>query len=385
MQPFLNGMDVLLTRHAAWLTGRRVALLSHQAALTMGGATSAQRLRAVLGKRLVALFGPEHGFMGLAGAGALTLSRRHPDWGIPVHSLYGTHRQPDPAMLRGIDTIVCDLQDLGARCYTYLATLRHMLQAAAAQGIAVIVADRPVPLPGVYDGPVAETSHLSFVAPVTLPLCTGLTPGEAARWIAREERLALDLRVVPVRGWDRKGPRGAGWTDWVPPSPGIRTWESGMTYLSTVFTEALPGIDCGRGTNMAFRVVGAPWLRGVELCEALRRRRLPGVSFHPFRYAAAVLPFAGRELDGVRLSVNAPLRFRPVLTAVTLLHTLQTVCGAGRVWRHRGVRPGWFDQLFGTARTRQQLQSGLTPDAIAATWVPALRRHAAACRELRLY
>ncbi len=382
---FSVGMEGLLSRHAGWLAGRRVALLSHQAALVRGGATSAQRLHELLGARLVALFGPEHGFLGHAGAGVATATRRHPDWRIPVHSLYGAQRRPTPAMLRGVELVVCDLQDLGVRCYTYLATLRAMLRATAAAGIPVIVADRPVPLPGVADGPTAEPAHFSFVAPVALPLCTGLTPGETARWIAREEVLRLDLRVARLRGWNRRGPRGEEWPDWMPPSPGIRSWEAAMSYPCTVFTEALPGIDAGRGTNLAFRVVGAPWLRAGELRDELQRRRLPGVAFQPCRYVAGVPPYEGRELEGLRLSVTAPARFRPVLTAVTLLHLLQRRHGAGRVWRHRGARPEWFDQLYGTAATRLALQRGDEPAAIAASWRAGLRRLAALRGVVGLY
>lgn len=382
---FCVGMETLLARHAGWLAGRRVALLSHQAALLSDGATSAQRLHERLGARLVALFGPEHGFLGHAGAGVATFTRRHPDWRIPVYSLYGARRQPAPRMLRDVDLVVCDLQDIGVRCYTYLATLRAMLHAAAAAAIPVIVADRPVPLPGAGDGPTAEASHFSFVAPVALPLCTGLTPGETARWIVRAERLKLDLRVARILGWDRRGPRGADWPEWMPPSPGIRSWEAAMTYPCTVFTEALPGIDAGRGTNLAFRVVGAPWLRAEALLGDLARRRLPGVVFHPCRYVAGVPPYEGRELDGVRLSVTEPARFRPVLTAVTILHLLRQRHGAARVWRHRGVRPGWFDQLYGTAATRGALQRGDDPSAIASAWQPGLRRLQAARELVGLY
>lgn len=158
-----------------------------------------------------------------------------------------------------------------------------------------------------------------------------------------------------------------------------------MTYPCTVFTEALPGIDAGRGTNLAFRVVGAPWLRAEAVCGDLARRRLPGVAFHPCRYVAGLPPYEGRELDGLRLSVTAPTRFRPVLTAVTLLHVLRERYGAARVWRHRGVRAAWFDKLYGTAATRLALRRDAEPAAIAASWQPGLRRLAALRGAASLY
>jgi uncharacterized protein YbbC (DUF1343 family) len=345
-----------------------VGLLSHQAALDAAGASSAQRLRRELGAGLTALFGPEHGFLGQAGAGVETHTSRHPDWGIPVYSLYGACRAPTPEMLAQVDLVVCDLQDLGARCYTYLASLANMLEACAARGVTVVVADRPIPLPNVVDGPLLDPACASFVAPVNVPMCTGMTPAEAARWIAADRKLDLDLRVAPMSGWRRAGRRAADWPDFVPPSPGIRTWESAQTYLATVFSEALPGIDVGRGTQLAFRLIGAPWLCAETFCGRLRALRLPGVTFNPYRYVAGVAPHAGAELDGVRLSVTDPDAFHPVATSVFLLHELRQVYGLKRVWRHDGVRPAWFDNLYGSAAVRRALVAGVAPGATAAAW-----------------
>jgi uncharacterized protein YbbC (DUF1343 family) len=382
---FSAGIDVLLAHHRAWLRGRRVGLLSHQAAVCGTGATSAQRLHEELGAGLVALFGPEHGFLGQAGAGVATHTRRHPDWKIPVYSLYGACRKPTPAMLRRVEVVVCDLQDLGARCYTYLATLRNMLEAAAACGARVIVTDRPIPLPRIVDGPMLEPAHQSFVGPAGMPMATGMTPAESAQWLKQALGLAVDLRVVPMRGWVREGRRGAGWPEFVPPSPGIRTWESGMTYLATVFSEALPGIDVGRGTGLAFRTLGAPWLRAEPFCGRMNACGLDGVRFHPHRYVAGVPPYAGRELDGVRITVTDPARFRPVTTSVHVLHTLSKMHGAARVWRHAGVRRGWFDQLYGTATVGQALRQGAPPDEITAAWRAADRAFLDGRRRALLY
>ena len=384
-QTFSTGIDVLLSEHRAALRGRRVGLLSHQAALDRQGETSAQCLRRELGHGLVALFGPEHGFLGQAGAGEATHTRPHPDWGIPVYSLYGACRKPTPEMLQQVEVVVCDLQDLGARCYTYLATLRNMLEAAAACGVRVIVADRPIPLPRVVDGPMLELAHGSFVGPAELPMATGMTPAESAQWLVRSLGHQVDLQVVPMRGWARDGRRGADWPEFVPPSPGIRTWASGTTYLATVFSEALPGIDCGRGTNLAFRLLGAPWLRAEVFCERMNEIGLAGVRFHPHCYVAGVAPYAGRELDGVRIAVTDPAQFHPVTTSVHLLHSLVQQYGTARVWRHKGVRPQWFDQLYGTSIVREALQKGTTPEEIVAGWRTANRVFFASRRKALLY
>ncbi|HOR98240.1 MAG TPA: DUF1343 domain-containing protein [Kiritimatiellia bacterium] len=380
------GMDVLAARRFDALHGRRVGLLSHQAALTRNGTTSAQCLRAALGNRLAALYGPEHGFFGQAGAGVHTTSRRHPDWGIPVHSLYGERRKPTPAMLSGLDLMVCDLQDLGVRCYTYLATLRNMLEACRDAGLSVLVTDRPIPLPRAVDGPMPDADALGFVTPCMVPLVYGMTPAESALWLRHTLFPDLRLDVVPMEGWTRED---AAWDGqrpaFLPPSPGIRTWESAMTYAATVFCEALSGIDCGRNTNLAFRVLGAPWLRAGQTCARLKSLRLAGVAFTPYRYTAAGGTYDGRELDGILLTVTDPARFAPATVSLALLQTLAEQYGPRRVWHHKGVRPTWFDTLYGTATTRRDLRGGRPFREIAAEWRTAQRAFQTARAAVLLY
>ncbi|MEI7899552.1 MAG: DUF1343 domain-containing protein [bacterium] len=379
-------MDVLHARRRDLLKGRRVGLLSHQAALTSDGSTSAQLLHRMLGTRLVALYGPEHGFFGQAGAGEHTYTRPHPDWNIPVYSLYGERRKPAPEMLTGVDLVVCDLQDLGTRCYTYLATLRNMLEACAEAGVEVVVTDRPIPLPQIVDGPMPDPKFASFVAPCSLPLLYGMTPAESACWMQDSFGLNVRLSVVPMEGWSRAD---AAWDGarpaYVPPSPGIKTWECAMTYAATVFSEALPGIDCGRGTNLAFRVLGAPWLRAEPFCDRIAAERPAGVTFHPYRYVAAMMPYAGKELDGVRLTVTDPARFRPAQVSLVILQTLAGLYGTARVWRHKGVRPEWFDKLYGTDRVRKHMATRAPLKPLFAEWAHERQAFDAARAKALLY
>ncbi len=380
------GIDVLCTELRGFLKDKRVGLLSHQAATTATGATSAQLLRQMPGVRLQALFGPEHGFLGQAAAGAHTSTRRHPDWDIPVYSLYDEGRRPTAEMLQDIDVVVCDLQDLGVRCYTYLATLRNMLEACSKANIDVIVADRPIPLPNVVDGPMAELGHLSFVAPCTMPFLTGMTPAESALWMHQQLGLKNHLAVAQMHEWQRAD---AVWDvrrpDFVSPSPGIKGWESAMCYAATVFTEALLGIDCGRHTNMAFRVLGAPWLRAEEFCAKLAEESLPGVSFHPYRYEAGKGAYNGTQLDSIRLSVTDAQAFRPTQTSVVLLRRLAECYGVERVWEHPGSKPGWFDTLYGTQRVREYLLSGAPLEPLFDEWRVGSRDFLAARDKILLY
>lgn len=379
------GIETLLGRHRGWLRGRRVALLSHQAATTATGATTAQRLREALGGSLVALFGPEHGYFGQAGAGVKTAEARHPDWGIPVHSLYGEHRKPTAAMLEGIDTVVVDFQDLGARCYTYLATLRRMLEAAGEAGIPVVVADRPVPLPRTVDGPPLDPAFRSFVADAPLPLTYGMTPGETARWLKDTLRLPVELRVAACTGWRRESHRLRDAPEWIPPSPGIRTWESAQCYLATVFTEAVACIDCGRGTNLAFRVFGAPWLDAARACSELNAQGLAGVAFHRHRYVAGTGPYDGAELDAVRISVTDPALFRPATASVTILDVVGRIHGRARLWDATEFRPEFFDKLYGGSTTRLALRDGADWREIAASWEPSIASFRASRAQALLY
>ncbi len=340
------GMDVL-RRDPAVLRGKRVGLLSHQAAVCADGASSAQALRETLGDRLVALFGPEHGFFGLAGPGEHTHSLQHPDWGIPVYSLYGELRKPSAEMLRGIDTLVFDLQDLGIRCYTYLGTLKLAMEACAECAVELVVADRPVPMPGLVDGPVAEPEYFSFVAPCALPMVYGMTPGETAQWLAERMDRPPRLTVVPLEGEDFSDwVRGSDWPEFIPPSPGIKSWEAARTYPATVFTEALTAVDCGRGTNMAFRVLGAPWLRAEEFCRrAVDRLGEFGLSAHPYRYTPESGQYAGQELDGIRLTIVDRRSYRPISASYVLMERLVAEYGKERVLS--GWRPEWLNKLYG--------------------------------------
>lgn len=380
---FTTGVWNLLHKHSSWLSGRRVGLLSHAAALDRCGASSLELLLQT-GCRLVAVFGPEHGFQGAAPAGQKVSSRHHHSLNIPVYSLYGKHRRPTRAMLRNVDCVVCDLQDLGSRPYTYVSTLFYMMEAACQLGIQLIVADRPIPLPMTIDGPMLQPAFTSFVGCVPVPMAYGMTPGETALWLKSHFALDLDLRVARMSGWPRQANRGPDWPAWLPPSPGIRSWDSAQCYLATVFAEAIPSIDNGRGTSLAFRVIGASWLPAKPLCDELNKMRQPGVSFHIQRYEAGFTGNAGRILEGVRININRPQMFMPVRTSVAILSAIQALCGKG-LWRRKDTRTEFFDKLYGTDTVRRSLQRGLPLQQIVHSWQRELKTFAAARQAVLQY
>ena len=227
-----------LVKHLNVVGPEPFGLLSREALPTAG------ILNNEFGSLLKCLFSPEHGWFGFAAAGEKTQGEPHPFWGVPIHSLYGDVRRPTPEMLEGLGRVVIDLQDIGVRCYTYLATIKLMLEACAEAGVAVTVLDRPVPLGGIIDGPMRDMAFASFVAPLNVPFCHGMTPAECAKFIVREEKLDLDLTVIKLRDWSHA--ERTPWRDFMPPSPAIRSWDCAALYPATVFSEAFNAIDCDR-------------------------------------------------------------------------------------------------------------------------------------------
>jgi uncharacterized protein YbbC (DUF1343 family) len=322
--------------------------------LTMQATSTTKRVSEALPGRLKALFSAEHGFFGAAAPGERAPSAWHPFWNLPIHSLYGEHRKPSKEMLEGIGRMVVDLCDIGVRCYTYLATLKNTLEACAENGIPVTVLDRPIPMGGVMDGPMRRSSYSSFVAPINVPFCHGMTPGECAAWIVRDQSLDLDLSIVKVTGWNHKSHEP--WPNFLPPSPAIRTWDSAVAYPMTVFTEAYPAIDCDRDGSLAFRIIGAPWMDSSALMRDLEAGLdTCGVEMRPYRYSPRGGPYAGLNLNGILFSVSRPVAYYPVTAGVLVFAAL--------LHRHarkamEGSRPEWMDKLYGSPEIRETVASG---------------------------
>ncbi len=334
--------------------------------LTMQATSTTGRLMRAFPDRLKALFSAEHGFFGSAAPGEKTASAWHPIWNLPIHSLYGEHRRPTPDMFEGLGRIVIDLCDIGVRCYTYLATLKNMLEACAEAGLPVTILDRQVPMGNVLDGPMRKPEFASFVAPINVPLCHGMTPGECAVWIKRAEDLSLDLEVVLLRGWDHQ--MHYPWPNFVPPSPAIRSWDHAVAYPMTVFTEAYPAVDCDREGPLAFRVIGAPWMDSSKLMKELQPGLdACGVNMRPYRYIPKGGPYVGFNLNGILLTVARPVGYYPVtasvliFTAILQHHTKQVSVGS---------RPEWLDKLYGSTEVRDTLASGDLGDLFQG-WIDA--------------
>ena len=384
-----SGLEVLLDRHLPWLRGRRLGLLAHQASVTHDLAHAAPLLTGLRGVRLARLFAPEHGLWGAAQDHAPIASTRDQVTGLEVWCLYGEQRAPTPQMLAGLDALVVDLQDVGARYYTFVWTLALAMRECARAGVRVIVLDRPNPLGGDrVEGNVPDPAFASFVGLYPLPARHGFTLGELARRFVLEEGIRCDLTVAPMRGWRR----AMLWEDtglpWVPPSPNMPTPDTARVYPGGCLIEGT-NLSEGRGTTRPFEWVGAPYLDGHRYAEALDGLGLPGVRFRPARFTPTFHKWAGEVCGGVQIHVTDRRRFRPFRTGVAAIAVARRLAPAEFRWREP---PYEFeharlpiDILFGTDRIRTQIEGGADLAVIEATWRTALPLYTRRRRAFMIY
>jgi len=373
-----SGLEVLVHRQARLVRGRRLGLLAHQASVDAHYAHAAQLLFALRGARLVRLFAPEHGLWGAAQDHAAIASTGDPITRLPVYSLYGRRREPTPAMLRGLDALVIDLQDVGARYYTFNWTMVLALRACARAGIDVIVLDRPNPLGGVaVEGNLPDPAFASFVGLHPLPARHGLTIGEVARYVNAEHGVGAALTIIPMRGWRRS----MLWEDtglpWVPPSPNMPTPDTARVYPGGCLYEGT-NLSEGRGTTRPFEWVGAPYLDAHAYASALTAERLPGVAFRPARFTPTFHKWRGRLCGGVQIHVTDGKTFQPFLTGLGVIAVARRLARRAFAWRkppyefeHRRLP---IDILCGTDRVRRDLERGVPLRAVERAWQPELAR-----------
>jgi len=315
--PVLTGLDRLVAADFAPLAGRTVGLITNQTGVDAKGRRGVDLLAAVPQVRMRALFSPEHGMTGQLDVGIP--NSRDAATGLPIWSLYGPARRPTPEMLAGIDTLVFDIQDVGVRYYTYLTTLVYTLEEGSRRNIQVVVLDRPNPITGtVVEGPLMDPDMRSFTSPHTIPVRTGMTIGEFAQMVVAERKLPVRLTVIPLQNWQRSQ-----WFDetglpWVNPSPNIRTPTQALLYSGVGLLEAT-NLSVGRGTEIPFEVVGAPWITDPQaLADGLNAKGLAGVQFQPAVFTPTSSVYAGKSVSGVQLQVTDRDAIRPVTVGLAL-------------------------------------------------------------------
>ena len=389
------GIDVLLADPGRFLDGRRVALLANQSSLTATGTPTLEALRAAPGVELVALLTPEHGWSGFEDDATPVDDRRDPRTGLAVHSLYGPRRRPSADVLRSLDAVVVDVQEVGLRCYTYATTVALLCEAAAETGTRVVLCDRPSLSGPRVDGPMLDPALRSFLGYLDVPFQHGLTIGEAVAWGTRH--LDVDLRVAPATGWSRGEPAPL---PFVPPSPGLPTPESVALYPGLVLLEGT-NLSEGRGTTLPFQLIGAPWFEGYALARALTELELPGLRFRPVTFRPRSDRHAGAVCEGVQLHVTDAAALRPLEALVRILAHVRAAHpefawtdAAALPWAQRpGAGEPWFepvhgalvDALTGDSSVREVVEGWLGFERADASWRDAARAFGQAVRPVLRY
>lgn len=352
------GNEVLLEKYYHLIDGKKVGLVTNQTGVNSKGISFIDILAATEGTELVALYGPEHGIDGTVRAGAWVESYIHPRFGIPVYSLYGSTRIPTQAMLQGIDVLLFDIQDIGARMYTYMSTLQYCLLAAEKYNKPLIVLDRPNPLGGVIvEGPVLEDPFKSFMGVDNLPLAHGMTAGELAHFFNRH--IGAALTVIPMEGYHRAMTFHDTGLHFVQTSPNIPDLTSAYGYMAT-------GLGEGTGVFQAdkFRWIGGKGLDAFRFAELLNGAGLPGVFF---------IPEARGTAGGVYLEIHDPYCFNPAKSGIYAL-AYAFILGDFQVPKSTSKNVVMFDKIMGTDKIGRYLEEGLTPQEIEAHYAPALER-----------
>lgn len=374
------GIDVLLSDSLHLVASRRVGFVTNLAAVDAGGTSAVARVRGAP-VRLVALFGPEHGLSATAAPGEKVASGVDTAANIPIYSLYGATRRPTPEMLEGIDVLVVDLPDVGARYYTYIGTTIEVMRAAAEAGIPVIVADRPNPIGGVVQGNILDPAHASFVGSLAVPMRHGLTLGEQALLARADLGIDVELTVVPAAGWRRAEFHESTGLPFRAPSPNLRDVDALFHYPGTCLFEGT-ALSVGRGSDLPFHQVGAPWLDTTAVLARIRAAGLEGVAFEGVTFTPRNPgdgKFADVPLLGVRLVVTDRHRYDSPATAVHLLAAIRAV-------HPEEIRIGGsFDRLAGGPTLREALLAGVAPAEIVASWRPGQQAYHRRVASVLLY
>jgi uncharacterized protein YbbC (DUF1343 family)/CubicO group peptidase (beta-lactamase class C family) len=372
----LTGIDVLERDNFKQLAGLRLGLVTNHTGRNREGRQTIDVLNKAAGVKLVALFSPEHGIRGVADENIS--DSKDEATGLPIYSLYGETRRPKAEQLKDLDALVYDIQDVGARFYTYISTLGYVLEEAAKVKLPVFVLDRPNPIGGVdVEGPVADSDKLSFISYHTIPTRHGLTVGELAQLFNRQRNIGADLRVIKMEGWRRSM-----WFDetnltWINPSPNMRSLTEATLYPGVGLLETT-NVSVGRGTDTPFEVVGAPWIQGDKLADYLNQRGIPGVRFVPLRFTPKTSVFKDEQCGGVNIIITDRVAFRPLLTGVEMALALRSL------YPHDWKVDSYL-RLLVNADTLERIKRGESARDIVASWNAALQEFRRARAEILLY
>ncbi len=363
--PVQTGIDVLRADGFAALRGKRVGLITNHTGRARDGATTIDLIFNAPGVKLVKLFSPEHGIRGALDADVPSSVDEKTK--LPILSLYGETQRPTAQMLEGLDALVYDLQDIGARFYTYTTTMAYVMEEAAKHKLPVFILDRPNPVNGwQIEGPSLDKELFSFVGYFPMPIRHGMTVGELAKLFNTENKIGADVTVIAMKNWRRDA-----WFDdtalpWINPSPNMRNMNQATLYPGIGAIEGT-NVSVGRGTDTPFEQIGAPWIDGLQLADTLNARSLPGVRFYPVRFTPTSSKYEKQECQGVFMIVTDRNALRPVRVGIEIASALNRMYPS-----QYQIDPG--ARLVGSRDTLSRLKSGDDPAAIASSWGAAEAR-----------
>jgi uncharacterized protein YbbC (DUF1343 family) len=353
--PVLNGIDVLREGNFKLLTGKRIGLITNHTGLAADGTSTIDLLHRSDLCKLVFILSPEHGIRGTLESNVQ--SSVDEATGLPVYSLYGEASRPTAEMLKSIDALVFDIQDIGARFYTYITTMGYCMEEAAKAKIPFYVLDRPNPIGGTQvEGPMLDADRVSFTGYMPLPVRHGMTVGELARYFNAEKKIGVDLYVIEMKGWHRTQYFWDTGQLWVNPSPNMRSMSAALLYPGICLLEPT-NVSVGRGTDRPFEIFGAPWIEPRRLAAEFERFRVAGVKAVPVFFTPKADRYQGKQCGGLSLSVTDPEKLNSVrlgLSVISILHRLY---------------PDKFEikrviGLLGNAEAQRRLEAGDSPDKV---------------------
>jgi len=379
----LLGIEVLEKGNFSILRNKRVGLVTNHTGRRKDGKLTVEVLQSEKAKkngiRLVAIFSPEHGFYGTEDT--YVASSTHTEFCIPIYSLYGEVKKPTREMLKNIDVLVFDIQDIGTRFYTYITTMALCMEAAKESNVLFVVLDRPNPITGEYvEGNLQEKEFLKmFGSYFPLPVRHGMTIGELALLFNREYGIKCKLKVVKMKGWRRDM-----WFDetgipWVNTSPNMRSLDAAILYPGTAYFEAGTNVTEGRGTEKPFQYIGAPFINPEEWAAELTSRNIPGVAFEPIAFTPTAYKYKGEECFGVYLRITDRSQVKPIYLGLHMVDSLL------KLYPDKFILPEKFNEIAGTAKIREKLLARVPVDEIVQMWEEELKKFMEIRKKYLLY
>ncbi|WP_449621814.1 exo-beta-N-acetylmuramidase NamZ family protein [Robertmurraya sp. Marseille-Q9965] len=366
-EKFRLGVEVLLKDQIDLIKDKRVGLITNPTGVDRNVASIVDLLFNHPDVNLTALYGPEHGVRGSAQAGEYVEQYTDEKTGLPVYSLYGQTKKPTPEMLSNVDVLLFDIQDVGARFYTYIYTMALAMEAAKENNIPIIVLDRPNPIGGTkVEGPVLEDKYSSFIGEYPIPVRHGMTVGELAKLFNREFGIGADLTVVKMEGWKRNTYYDETSLEWVLPSPNMPTLETALVYPGAALIEGT-NVSEGRGTTKPFELIGAPFINSDDLASALNSYKLPGVTFRAASFIPTFSKHANVLSHGIQIHVTDRNSFKPFETGLYIVKTIHDMYPNDFQFRtpsSEGI--SFFDNLVGNGSIRADIEAGKSVEEMKA-------------------